>query len=126
VKYIAIGIGVSILVYALFRIFYLRLYGSRTLGTIVGVRKDSSSDSTVFYPIVKFTTDAGVTLELESSFGSSQTNDFFRVGQQVDILYAPKHPKMFSIVGHDSHVLISVVLLLAIIGGVLYWFNTRQ
>jgi hypothetical protein len=126
VNYLVLGIGVAILGYAIFRVYYLRLYGRRTLGTIVGLRKDDSGDGTVYYPIVKFTTDAGITIELESGLGTSEANDFFRIGQQVDILYAPKRPKMFSIVGYDSDVLLGVLLIAAFVGGVFYWISTVQ
>lgn len=125
-KYIALGVGAGILLYALWRTFYLRLYGRRTLGTVVGVRKDNSDDTMLFYPIVKFTTAAGATLELESNVGTSGAKDFFHPGRQVDILYSPTNPKLFVIVGYDAAVLQAILLLVAFVGGIIYWISTLQ
>jgi hypothetical protein len=126
VKYIVIGIGIAIFLYALGRTLYLRLRGKRTLGTVTGVRKDESGDGTLFYPTIKFTTDAGVTIEQESNVGTSGAKDFFHLGRQVEIFYSPTNPKLFAIVGYDTEVILLVLLLFAIIGSVLYWASTQQ
>jgi hypothetical protein len=126
VKYLPLGIAIAIFLYVLFRTLYLQLWGSRTLGTVVGVRKDDSGDSTIFYPIVKFTTTSGVTVEAECTAGTSGAKDFFHPGRQVEILYSPTNPKVFAIAGYDSTVILYIGLLAAFIGGIFYWVSTRQ
>jgi hypothetical protein len=121
-----IAVAGALFLYWLIRTCYLRLRGKRTLGTVTGVRKDESSDSTVFYPIIKFTTDSGVTIEQESNVGTSGAKDFFHPGRQVEVLYSPTNPELFAIVGYDSEVILLIFLLLAIIGGVCYWGATQQ
>jgi hypothetical protein len=124
--FFCIAIAGALFFYWLSRTVYLRLRGKRTLGTVTGVRKDESGDGTVFYPIIKFTTDSGVTIEQESNVGTSGAEDFFHPGRQVEVLYSPTNPKLFAIVGYDAAVVLCVMLLLAIIGGICYWGTTQQ
>jgi hypothetical protein len=126
VKYVALGVVATIFFYTLFRALRLRLYGARTTGTVTGLRRDDSGDGPVFHPLVRFTTHTGVSVEVESGFGMSNGVDFFYVGRQVDILYLPRNPRVFTIVGYESETILYLMLGAAFVGGVFYWISTVQ
>ena len=63
----------------------------RTTGTVIDLSEDfSSDDGTVYYPVVRFTTAEGRTVEFRSSTGSSPPPD---VGDRVEVLYDSDDPQ---------------------------------
>ena len=125
-NYIALGVVAAIFLYTLFRALRLRLYGARTTGTVTGLRRDDSGENSVFHPIVRFTTRTGDSVEVESGFGTSGSDDFFYIGREVDILYLPHNPRVFAIVGYESETILYMMLGAAFVGGVFYWITTQQ
>lgn len=79
-NYVALGVVATIFLYTLFRALRLRLHGVRTTGTVTGVRRDDSGDGPVFHPLVRFTTRTGVSVDVESGFGTSGGEDYFYIG----------------------------------------------
>ncbi|MBW4560130.1 MAG: DUF3592 domain-containing protein [Mojavia pulchra JT2-VF2] len=64
-------------------------------GTIINLVQRSSTDSkgrssSVYYPVVKFSTQSGETKVFESDTGSNPPG--FTKGQQVEVLYSPQKP----------------------------------
>jgi hypothetical protein len=59
-------------------------------GTVIDLSEDSTSDGTVYYPVVRFTTAEGRTVEFRSSTGSSSPPD---VGDRVEVLYDSDDPQ---------------------------------
>jgi hypothetical protein len=59
-------------------------------GTVIDLSEDSTSDGTVYYPVVRFTTAEGRTVEFRSSTGSSSAPD---VGDRVEVLYDSDDPQ---------------------------------
>ncbi|WP_235526575.1 DUF3592 domain-containing protein [Nostoc piscinale] len=65
-------------------------------GTVVEVVKHKSRDSkgrysTIYYPVIKFTANAGKVIEFEANSGSNPPA--YSPGQQVEILYNPQEPE---------------------------------
>ncbi|WP_322822651.1 DUF3592 domain-containing protein [Chloroflexus sp.] len=61
-------------------------------GTVVDLLKVQRPGETAsFYPIVEFRTQAGEVVRFEGSTGVSENT--YRIGQQVDILYDPRSPQ---------------------------------
>lgn len=50
----------------------------------------SGSSSGVYYPVVRFETDRGQTIEFKGSTGSSPPS--YKVGQDIKVIYSPKDP----------------------------------
>lgn len=69
----------------------------RTTGTVIELSSEFSDGDEVFYPIVRFTTAEGRSVEFESSSGSSPPSE--SVGDQVDVLYDPDDPEDAQISG---------------------------
>lgn len=60
-------------------------------GTVIDVSQKTDSEGAVaFYPVVRFTTAEGRTVEFVSSSGSSSSGS---VGDRVEVLYDPDHPQ---------------------------------
>lgn len=125
-NYVILGVVAIIFLTTLFQALRLRLYGVRTTGTVTGLRRDDSGDGTVFHPLVRFTTRKGVSIEVESGFGTSVGEDYFYIGRQVDILYLPRNPKVFAIVGYESETILYLMLGAAFVIGIFYWISTLQ
>jgi hypothetical protein len=87
-----LGVGVLIFVVgAVIGVFAYRfIAGSEEAdGTVIDLKEsyDSQDDTTVYYPIVRFTTAEGRTVEFESNVSSSHD-----VGDRVEVLYDPDDP----------------------------------
>ncbi|WP_210520717.1 DUF3592 domain-containing protein [Hymenobacter terricola] len=68
--------------------------GIRTAGTIVEVVRDASGEGgDTFKPVVAFTTKQGTQIVAESFYGTAEAGSYFRIGQQVDILYSARNPR---------------------------------
>lgn len=83
---------------------------------------DSDGDSSfVYYPVVRFTTNAGEPTVFEANAGSNPPA--FTLGQQVEVLYSPQNPKEARI---DSWlelwlfptIFTSIGLIFVLIGGI--------
>jgi hypothetical protein len=59
-------------------------------GTVVDHSSSSTSEGIVYYPVVRFTTAEGRTVEFSSSSGSSSPPD---VGDRVEVRYDPDDPQ---------------------------------
>lgn len=88
-------IGVVLLVVC--PIFFVRTLqfvagAERVTGTVIDLSRESDSEGTVtFYPVVRFTTADGRTVEFVSSSGSSPPSE--SVGDRVEVLYDPDDPQ---------------------------------
>jgi hypothetical protein len=69
--------------------------GMRADGTVVDLKREYSSSngssSYVYYPIVKFRTEGGGTIEFRSSVGSSHSS--YSRGEGVTVVYDPNDPE---------------------------------
>jgi hypothetical protein len=63
-----------------------------TQGTVIDLirRTSGSSRSSVYYPMIQFTTSSGDRIIFEANSGSSQPA--FKKDQQVEVLYNPQQP----------------------------------
>jgi hypothetical protein len=84
------------------RSLYLLLRGVPTMGTITELVRDDSGDGVAYHPVVTFTTLTGTAVVAKSSFGASEANTYFHIGQQVPIRYSAKNPQFFAIKGYDG------------------------
>lgn len=62
----------------------------RATGTVIDLDSRTDSDGVTFYPVVRFTTAEGRTVEFVSSSGSSPPSE--SVGDEVEVLYDPDDP----------------------------------
>ena len=62
----------------------------RAAGTVIELRSEVSDGDEVFYPVVRFTTAEGRSVEFVSSSGSSPPSE--SVGDEVEVLYDPDDP----------------------------------
>ena len=103
---------------------------TQTVGTVVDIKvkkeKDEHEDSYVsykytYYPVIEFKAGNKVVSQKYSSGYSSE--NAFRVGDKVDIMYDANKPETFIIKGDKSHNLLAIVFIVAgvsvIIAGVL-------
>jgi hypothetical protein len=78
------GVGLSRVV----RRAHLSRHGCLATGTVVAIRQATEDASTVYAPVVAFTTEQGKA-EITGQFSCPC---FYRVGQQVPVCYAPDEP----------------------------------
>ena len=102
-----------------YRLSYLQLRGLRTTGTVVELVRDDTGDGLTFSPVVAYTTNQGVEMVAKSFYGTPEAGSFFRVGQQVDILYAAHNPRHFAIAGYDVSALVLLGLFAAGLTGLI-------
>ncbi len=62
--------------------------GIHAQGEIVGMEVDRDSDSTSYYPIVRFYNKDGLSLKFKDNVGSNPPS--YRVGDEVDVIYMPE------------------------------------
>ncbi|WP_405149642.1 DUF3592 domain-containing protein [Sphaerisporangium sp. NBC_01403] len=67
-----------------------RRIAQRVPGQVVRLRPSHSSEGTVYYPTIRFTTVSGRPVEVETSVGSSPP--VAPVGGEVAVLYDPANP----------------------------------
>jgi hypothetical protein len=89
---LALGVGLLLASAATFVHIQRFMAGAEhATGTVIDLSEDlSSNDGTVYYPVVRFTTAEGRTVEFRSSTGSSSPPD---VGDRVDVLYDADDPQ---------------------------------
>jgi hypothetical protein len=73
-----------------FRTRRLLQIGAMARGTVVGADEDTDEDGTTYYPVVRFPTADGRTVEFTSAVGYSSKPD---VGGAVDVRYLPHDPE---------------------------------
>ena len=94
---------------------YMTFFQSRgfvkTTASITDVRRDSTGESSVYYPTVEYTVDGKTyTTELDTGSGS------YRIGQTISVLYDPNNPSA----AHDGggfglYLIIAGAVILAVI-----------
>ena len=93
VPLVCLALGVGLLLASAATFVHTKRFvagAERATGTVIDLSVDFSSDGTVYYPVVRFTTAEGRTVEFRSSSGSSSQPD---VGDRVDVLYDPDDPQ---------------------------------
>jgi|SRR5215471_14764761 len=80
------GIGI----YQGMRIARLESHGLRAAGQVVRLQEENSSDSSSYYPIVRYRTDKNVTIEFKDAIGSDPPS--YRTGDRVTVLYLSERP----------------------------------
>jgi Protein of unknown function (DUF3592) len=91
-KYLMALIGAGMLVVACCLYFNVREFlgtAERTEGTVVALRRQVSSDSTTYVPVVRFQL-AHRHIEFDSGIGSRPPR--YTVGEKVPVLYQPANP----------------------------------
>jgi len=86
------GIGV----YQGMKIARLESHGLRAPGEVVRLQEEDSSDSSSYYPIVRYRTDKNVTIEFKDSIGSNPPSH--RSGDRVTVLYLSESPNKEAII----------------------------
>ena len=59
----------------------------QAIATVVSLKPERMQRTTIYFPIVEFTTEAGVTVTAESHTSTSA-----QVGQRIGVIYDPKNP----------------------------------
>ncbi|MGI4832032.1 MAG: DUF3592 domain-containing protein [Janthinobacterium lividum] len=73
----------------------LRQTGILTEGVVVRLEEDNDPESSVLYPVIRFTTLNGEVVIMRYNFGSQPSA--YQLGQQVQLLYDPLAPREFVI-----------------------------
>nr|GFC48338.1 hypothetical protein [Tanacetum cinerariifolium] len=68
----------------------------------------------------------GTTVEAKSHFGTEGVESYYRIGEQVTIMYSAKNPQVFTIEGYDVAGVFLLFLMAAFACGVLYWGFIRH
>ncbi|KPQ01905.1 DUF3592 domain-containing protein [Marinobacter sp. HL-58] len=89
-------------------------------GVVTDLVYSRSSDSSSYYPVVRFEDDAGQVIEFQSSSGSNPAS--YSRGERVSVLYLPGEPESARIDGFFS--LWGGALILGIIGGSFFLVGT--
>lgn len=90
---VCLPLGVGALVWLIFALRGQRRFmrtAHRASGVVQGLSKQAYGRSALFFPVVHFTTDRGVTISAESKTGRDQ--NAYRIGQTVPVLFDPDHP----------------------------------
>lgn len=118
--YLVAGVFLLLFAWAAGRWIYLHWWGERATGVIIKLLRDDSGETTMYTPMVEFTTRQGVTVIAESIFGTSEAGTYYRIGQRVDIRYAPRKPTCCAISGYEAasvlYLFLAAVFVLAVLG----------
>jgi hypothetical protein len=93
VALVCLALGVGMLLASVATFVHTKRFtagAEHATGTVIDLSEDFTSDGTVYYPVVRFTTAAGRTVEFGSSSGSSSPPD---VGDRVEVLYDLDDPQ---------------------------------
>jgi hypothetical protein len=94
VRLVVLALGVGLLLASAAAFVHTKRFmagAEHATGTVIDLSEDfSSDDGTVYYPVVRFTTAEGRTVEFRSSTGSSSPPD---VGDRVEVLYDSDDPQ---------------------------------
>jgi hypothetical protein len=66
----------------------------RTQGVVQSIRAERLDRTTVYFPVIRFTTTAGAAVTAESKTSHSGV---YQIGQSIRILYDPKNPNNLEI-----------------------------
>ena len=89
---VCLAVGVLAVVWAVLSYRSERRYLSKALratGVVQSVRAERMDRTTVYYPIIRFTTAAGVPVTAESKTSRSGG---YPIGQTLPVIYDPDHP----------------------------------
>ncbi|HKW72640.1 MAG TPA: DUF3592 domain-containing protein [Candidatus Dormibacteraeota bacterium] len=99
----------TVLAYRSQRRFLAR--ASQATATVQSLKAERLQRTTMYFPIVQFTTPAGVPITAES-----KTSGSFQIGQRISVLYDPKDPNNVEINGFWSRwVVVTVAACFAVI-----------
>lgn len=65
------------------------LTAQRASGIVQGVKAERMKQSTVYFPVIQFTTATGVAVIATSKSGKSRA---YPIGEPISVLYDPDHP----------------------------------
>lgn len=94
---ICLPLGALAVVWAVLAYRSERRFLSKALpanGTVQSLRPERIDRSTVYFPVITFTTAAGVAVTAESK---SSRSGAYKVGQKISILYDPNNPSNLEI-----------------------------
>lgn len=120
------GFIVALLLWCVARFQYLRWKGVAATATVVALPEKATSDGGTYSPVVAFTTADGVRVEAKGLYGTAAAGTYFRVGQEVAVRYLAKNPTCFSVVDYEVWLAKHVLLMMAVVEGVLYWFRSAN
>ena len=103
IKYAFAAIGLALLAGGLLWWQSTRSFlaqASMAEGTVVALRLSRSSDSSAYYPVVRYATADGRTIEFVSSAGSNPPS--YSEGEKVQVLFQPANPRHAKINGFFS------------------------
>ncbi len=118
-KYLFSLLGAALLVGAIFSYQNTVAFLDEALevpGMVTDLVYSRSSDSSSYYPVVKFEDTSGQVVEFQSSSGSNPAS--YSVGEQVSVFYTAGQPESARINGFFS--LWGLSLILGIIGGAFF------
>lgn len=104
-------LAVIVLIVGVYMTFFQSRGFVKTTASITDVRRDSTGESSVYYPTVEYTVDGKTyTTELDTGSGS------YRIGQTIFVLYDPNNPSA----AHDGggfglYLIIAGAVILAVI-----------
>ena len=104
-------LAVIVLIVGVYMTFFQSRGFVKTTASITDVRRDSTGESSVYYPTVEYTVDGKTyTTELDTGSGS------YRIGQTISVLYDPNNPSA----AHDGggsglYLIIAGAVILAVI-----------
>lgn len=112
-RFVLIPIGLLLLAGACYSVWSTTNWLKRTVeaqGTVIEMLRvrDSSDDSWLYEPVVRFETAEGKTIRFESSFRSRPPA--YHVGETVRVLYLPEAPESAAIRGFLSLWMLPVIL----------------
>lgn len=122
-KYLFSLIGAAVLVGAFFSYQNTATFLDEAVearGTVTDLVYSRSSDSSSYYPVVKFQAGNGQLVEFQSSSGSNPAS--YDVGESVSVFYRVGEPQSARINGFFS--LWGLSLILAILGGAFFLVGT--
>ena len=87
--------------------------------TLKAERSSSSNGSTSYYPIVRYRTQNGVSVEFKDSVGSNPPS--YHAGDKVTVLYLADNPSKQAIIDRGKFWNWSIPVLLFVGAGLLLW-----
>jgi hypothetical protein len=127
VSYVFVLIGLAMLGGGIYWASNVKTFVDRAIavpGTVIDLESSRSSDSTSYFPVVKYKTRSGQERTFRSSSGSNPPG--FAVGETVEVLYDEAHPSdakirsFFSLWGGPAIVAGMGTVFLLIGGGIVY------
>jgi hypothetical protein len=93
----------------------------RVEGVVVGLNQRAASMSTIYFPVVRYTTAAGATLTTSSRDSKSKRS--YPIGRAVPVLYDPDQPDRAEIDEFSAHW--GIVTMAVIIALILFFIATQ-